>query len=222
MERRLITIPRSLFSVTVTDWHIDWRGQSVSGGQGDLNGTDQVVFSAAPRFVGSPQIALAGADIRQWRAVMSALRGRTNIFRVPMVDMPELPWDRARRAFLASARPGALEPLTYAPTVTLVSDAPAGAESIVVDESNAPAPVQVGQFMSHDDWPFVVTSRQESETTTTLTVEMPLRKAISAGSLIEMEAFGRFETVDDAPATPEVDTTRTAIVQLNLREYLNR
>ena len=83
MKRRVITIPPNFARVLSCNWDIDWRGQ----GAGDANdGSSRVIYNAFPRWIGAPQLFLAGAQIAQWRALKSHAQGRVGMYRMQMFD----------------------------------------------------------------------------------------------------------------------------------------
>jgi len=91
---------------------------------------------------------------------------------------------------------------------------------IVVDETDAPAPIKVGQILSHADFPFAVSWRMdEGDGLVRLGVEMPLRRAIPAGDPVSLIAFGLFELAGEAPRWG-YDLSRVSRETIALQEWL--
>lgn len=218
MTPRIVTVPRALVVATRTDWDIDWR--EVSAGT-SLDGADYAVISAMPRWIGAPELILNPAQARQWRAIRWAGRGRTGVFRIPMVD-------RAGAHLGSFAQVPFDGPVTFddgtgfdgGPKVPCPDGAAAGATEIVVDESQLEVPIPVGQIMSRDDWPMGVIWREAEGPLTRLGIEMPLRKAIPEGAMIAVAGTGLFRLGD--PRAGNVDTAidRWTRIRLDLQEWL--
>ena len=66
MDRIIVNVPWSVMCLTTRDWDIDWRAQRHGE---SLTGVSQSVYSAFPRWIGSPQAVLTGARLLQWRAI---------------------------------------------------------------------------------------------------------------------------------------------------------
>lgn len=222
MERPIITLPRNLLRPSEFDWDIDWREQSAGVGTG---GRRNILMGVLPRWIGSPKINLLDrTSLLTWRAHRWAGRGITGVYRLTM-------WDPVghRGGGLPSGNPfsdavsfsdGTAFENCY--QVVTVGYAPAGASEIVIDETGAVAPVRVGQILSHDDWPFGVTSKmpEGQPGLYRLTVEMPLRRAIDDGALIDLAATGLFELVDARSGNPRYGIDRTSRPSLQLQEWL--
>lgn len=221
MERRLITLPPLL--ATEIDWDIDWREQS-SGTT--LSGTRKIEITALPRWIGTPKLQLHRGEISIWRAHRWAARGQTGVFRVQMRDGGSL-------AVPPSGQTGFEGGILFAdgtgwaalPQISCPQGAPAGADELIVDETEAPHPVRLGALLSHDDWPFAVTARQDLTEgplagLTWLAIEMPLRRAIPPGGLIDMAAFGLFELVDPRSGNAAWRATRFSEFDVQLQEVL--
>lgn len=218
--RQIIIIPRFLMRATVCQWRIDWRGQGAVSG---LNGSDQIIYSTFPRWVGSAQVSLRGDMGRIWRALIAKARGRVNCYSVPMVDpiarQLEAPADGWRNSVDDYLNGRYIEPR---PVITCAVTAAAGAEAITVDERAAARPVRVGSILSAADWPFVVTGRSGSGAATVLTVEMPLRRSIAAGAQIDLAPRGLFIASDDAMGWPSFDGSTSQSPTLDLAEWITR
>lgn len=218
--RQTIIIPRFLMRATACQWRIDWRGQGAVSG---LDGSDQIIYNAFPRWVGTAQVSLRGDMGRVWRALIARGQGRVNCYSVPMVDpiarqldAPADFWRASLEDYLAGRY---VEPR---PTITCAADAAAGAETITVDERAAARPVRVGSILSAADWPFVVTGRSGSGAATVLEVEMPLRRAIAAGAQIDLAPRGLFVATDDAMGWPSFAGSTSQAPTLDLAEWITR
>lgn len=106
------------------------------------------------------------------------------------------------------------------PMVTIVQDAPAGSTEIVVDMTSAGGTIVPGQILSHNDFPFGVISMEGPEEETVIRIEMPLRKPIASGELINLYGTGIFEMVDPRTGNPIYDVTLISRVGFELREWL--
>jgi hypothetical protein len=230
MQRPLITVPPALMRGRDFTWDIDWRGQ----GAGVMTeGTTKTIYAGFPRWVGSPQVTLHGETLLAWRALRARGNGRRGIYRVPMVDpVGFLPADAGATAQTAARGvPWSDDALfsdgvgfLFDPFVLAALDAAAGARTVRVDTSSASDMVpKAGQIMSHDDWPFMVVGvRHITGTVYDLTVEMPLRAAISAGAEIKLRAYGRFEAMEEDMGAPSYGLTRVATPRLTFMEVLAR
>lgn len=214
MRRPIITMPPTFLRYSAVDWDIDWREQS-SGTS--VAGRREINLNRLPRWIGRPTLQLFREDIAQWRAARLAARGMTGIFRLRMVDyinhVPE---------------PGPATPFSddttfddgggFAAEYTVRCDvgAPAGATEIEVVLSSANDTLQVGQFLSHDDWPFAVVAIEGN----ILRIEMPLRRAIPPGDLINLRGTGLFEMVTPMTGNPAYDASLASRPTLELQEWL--
>lgn len=222
MQREIVTIPPNLLRVLSVDWDIDWRGQSL----GDVNsGAGATVYNAFPRWTGSPSIVLAEQEITQWRAIRAQAQGRVGIYRMEMCD----PIGFASSELYPSGVPFSNGEVfstgvgfAYNPSCQAVNAAVRGATEIRIDVAGHAAPV-VGQIMSHDDWPFVVTwVALVSGEVYDLGIQMPLRAAIAADDLINLRGVGRFEVADPRAGNPAYGLQRVSRIQLSFREVLTR
>ncbi|MBZ4023246.1 hypothetical protein CKO11_12335 [Rhodobacter sp. TJ_12] len=213
----IIDIPLLFWRVTEVNWRIDWRGQGALSG---LNGADQAILNRFPRFVGAAPLVLPPQMIPAWRALMTKGAGRANVYRVRMLDpvaqaVPRQGWraDWAdyQRGFYSEARP----------QVICAAGAAAGATSITVDERALPAPIKVGAYLSHNDWPFAVTGRSGTGAATVLEVAQ-LRRTIPAGGPIDCIARGLFRATDDATGQVGYGLDRVARPTLDLVEWITR
>lgn len=201
MRRDVVTVPRALLKFLDMSWDIDWGGQGL--GQSNA-GNGQIVVNRFPRWIGQPQIFLHREQILAWRAVRAQAQGRVGLYRVPLTD--PLGFKRtdtgASAATIETGLPFAGGAYfsddtgwAYEPFVTASEAVSAGATEIRIDTAPVPgfAP-KIGQIMSHDDWPFQVQSVIDAGSGLyDLTVQMPLRKAIAAGEVIHLGAWGIFE-----------------------------
>jgi hypothetical protein len=231
VERPIVTVPRSLMRVTAVDWDIDWREK---GAREATDGSMQTVIAAAPRWVGTVPLRLTPETILAWRAIRDEARGRTGLYRLPLVDPLGI-------NLAAGHIPAALRNLgvpfstderfltgqgfSYLPAVELVAAAAPGDRVLILRDLGFGHPLRVGMFLSHNDWPIRITSRTEIEDDDGPLVEVTvapfLRNAIPAGALIEMAATGIFE-VTDGSGNPAYDLSRISTPTLNVQEWLNR
>jgi len=225
MQRLIVTVPAAFLRFISVDWDIDWRGQSLGENNG---GGSQVVYNRFPRWVGTPSIILQGSAIAGWRAIRAEAQGRVGIYRIPMCDPAGFHFSATGAGVPAAGIPFSEGPtfesgygFAYEPRCTASASAAAGATSILVEDSDAvPVP---GQIMSANSWPFVVTSVTEvSSGVYDLTVQMPLRAAISAGDTVLLRGEGLFEAVEDSMGRPSYGAGRLSKVKLSFREVLNR
>lgn len=219
MTRSIIDLPLIYWRSTSTAWQIDWRGQSAGG---DAGGGEQIVAGGFPRFVGRAELVLPPDMIGHWRALMMDMQGRANALRVRMVDPALQPqvqgggWQQDWDAFLAGQY---VEPR---PQVSATVSAPAGGTTVVIDESGLTQPIRVGQFLSHADWPFVVTGRSGTGGIATLQVRM-LRVAIPVGGQIDVIARGQFVIQDETGGQPTYALAdQTARPEFDLQEWITR
>lgn len=217
MNRTIIDVPLPFARYTSVSWRPDWRGQPAATG---TDGSEQVVFNAFPRWVGSQPMILLPEMIGHWRALVSRGRGRVNAYRMRMTDPALLPHLRGPALAEFEAWQAGLytEPRPQVPTV---ATATAGATTITVDERLAPRPIAVGAILSYDDWPFLVEARSGSGIATVLTVAL-LRTDIPEGGQIDLIARGVFVATSDAMGWPEYGVDRVAYPQLDLQEWITR
>lgn len=215
MDRRIVDLP--LPRVVQVDWDIDWREQSAGTMLGGRRG---ILLGGLPRWIGTlPQI-LRASDILGYRAARWYARGMTGVFRVAMVDpLAAVPVAGTVPFGDGASFAGGAEWYDES-VIPAVAAAQAGDEQIVVDETDAPHPVRVGQIMSHEDRPFAVVWRSGSGSEVTLGVEMPLRAPIPAGSAIHFRGRGLFEMVEPRSGNPAYGLSRIAQPVLMLQEWL--
>ncbi|MBB3995311.1 hypothetical protein GGR95_002966 [Sulfitobacter undariae] len=224
MSRLIVTIPRSLMRVTKVNWWIDWRGQS--GGSGN-DGTEQVVYNKFPRWIGSPEMRLRGEAILQWRAHMMSARGRVGVFRVPMVDAlsyaPDLYGGSSNGIpFNTGQRFATGQGFADTPVVLNLTAAVAGATTLEISDADAPLEIRQGVYISHNDWPYVVTSVTKDGPAKIITIETPLREAIPALGLIDLDAKGLFVAETDTMGNPEYGKDLKATPTATFVEWINR
>jgi hypothetical protein len=222
MERPTIIVPQSLLTSLDFTWDIAWRGQSV----GETNsGFTQSVYNAFPRWVGTPSVFLQDQQLAQWRAIRAEAQGMVGIYKIEMDDpigyngtyLPNgIPFSEG--VFFSNGYG-----FSYDPTCTAVTAVAAGATSLRIDVTDTGAAPNEGQIMSHNDWPFMVTSvLQVSQYVYDITLQMPLRSAIAADDTIELQGVGLFEAVEESMGNPVYTGSYASIVKLNFREVLNR
>ncbi|SLN36500.1 hypothetical protein AQS8620_01296 [Aquimixticola soesokkakensis] len=209
--------------VASIEWDIDWRGQSAGSAN---DGSSQLVYNRFPRWVGAATLTLHGDAARQWRAIKASAQGRVNIYRVPMFDPlnggPATPTE-----FRPSGVPFSTEEnfsnglgFEYAPFVRVVTGCAAGAAEIHVEEVSGP--VRVGSHLSINDWPFIVTWRDENGDGTVILGVTLLRVTLAVGDQIEMRAHGLFAADSDDMGRMPYGGSRAYAPALNFTEYLNR
>jgi hypothetical protein len=216
MDRAIIDIPRVMLLATTCDWDIDWRGQSAGSG----SNSEQIVYNRQPRFIGSPTITLLPEMIPHWRALRARVQGRVGVWRVPMID--PLGFEQSRGAWVADwAAYLSGYYVEDRPQILCAEAADAGATTLLVDERMASAPVGIGAYLSHDDWPFVVTDRVQEGVYARLSVQM-LRRPIALGAAIDLEARGVFIGSSDTMGLPEYGLGRTSGPKLDFVEWITR
>ncbi len=223
MERPIITIPHGLLRHLNCDWDIDWRAQSA----GESNaGITQIVSNAFPRWVGSPKIHLYNTAISQWQALRAQAQGRRGIYIVQMFDPVGF---SAANPFPSGVPFDTGQPFStgfgfeWDPVCTAEQDASAGATQIRVNTTGEGIAPNIGQIMSHNDWPFRVTWVLEVSTNVyDLGIQMPLRSAITAGDIIRYRGRGRFEAVEGGMGNASYEAARFSRPTLQFREVLTR
>lgn len=215
----IIDVPRVFMRAMQIDWRPDWRGQSAGAA---TDGMEQIHYNAFARFVGTPTLAIPKEMRGAWRAILLKGQGRVNRYRMRMIDPVSFSlskdggsWRSDWRAYQAGLY---VEPR---PTVRLVSAAAAGTTQIVVDERAARAPVRIGSYLSHNDWPFAVTDRTGAGAAVTLDVVM-LRRAIPANAQIDLFARGVFAAQSDDAGFGSYEPGRGFQVQMPLQEWITR
>jgi hypothetical protein len=214
MTRPFITVAPDFLKLTQVDWDIDWREQA-SGNS--VAGRRNINLNRLPRWVGKPTLDLFRDDIAQWRAIRLAARGMTGIFRLRMADFLPTACVSGGGVTFAGGNTfdgGVLFQAEY--TVRCDAGAAAGATEIEVVMASANDTIKVGQFLSHNDWPFAVVAIEGS----TLRVEMPLRQAIPAGDLINLHGTGLFEMASAMTGNPAYGNTLVSRPTLDLQEWL--
>lgn len=171
---RTISIPLDLMTATNCDWDIEWRGRS----SGDTNsGSRQIVYNAMPRWIGSPQMALEGKQIAEWRAIRARAQGRQNVYRVPMIDPLSFDYSLISKQQASRGTPHIDNSLfstgngyEYVPAWSVVPEpfgvfdtgTPGilpnlGAYQMWLDTGDTGATPQIGGIYSAHDLPFLVT-----------------------------------------------------------------
>lgn len=223
MKRPIITIPPNLLRHLDCNWDIDWRAQS----SGESNaGTTQIVNNAFPRWVGSPKIHLHNTAISQWQALRAQAQGRVGIYIVKMFDPIGF---GVQNPFPNGVLHSTGEPFStgngyeYDPVCTAEANAAPGSTQIRINVAGIGVAPNIGQIMSHDDWPFVVTwVMQVSANVYDLGIQMPLRSRIYAGDLINYRGRGRFEAVEEGMGNAAYEHRKFSRPTLQFREVLTR
>lgn len=227
MKREIITIPPNLLRLQTFDWSIDWRGQK--SGETNIGGV-QTVFSAFPQWVGSLDFKLFGPEILDWRAIHATAMGEINLYSIEMFDPLGFNYRTFAPAYVESGIPHSTGPLfstgsgySYEPFVICAGGFSAGSSTLVVETpTGIPAPI-VGQIMSYDTWPFLVTSVTDlGGSSYSITIKMPLRTDVPDGGLISLRARGLFYAVDSGGGNPGYGRNKLAANSMKLVEYLNR
>lgn len=110
---------------------------------------------------------------------------------------------------------------SYVANMVVAADYPAGSTFITVDITTEGVAPVLGQIMSHNDWPFLVTSvEQTSGNIYTIGVQMPLREAVTEGSQIKYIGTGLFEALTDTEGNPAYNDVGFSRPQFKLREWL--
>lgn len=209
-----VDIPRPLMTAMTCDWDIDWRGQS-AGVSND--GNRQTIYNRFPQWYGSPSIVLHGSLIDEWRAVRSRAQGRVRAYRVPMIDRTRGTGKRDV-TFSTGRRFSTGRGLAYLPAAICVQAAGAGSSELLLAERDEP--IEVGQFMSHDDWPFYVVWKDTDGANVRIGIEMPLRRSIPLGAEVMLRATGLFMATDDTMGNPSFDVNLISKPQLSFVEWL--
>lgn len=221
MARPVITLSRQLMRQIQFDWRIEWRG--VASGTA-FNGNSAYVVNALPRWIGTPQFVTARSALAHWRATIAQMQGRHGTM---LIDMCEpAAFGMQAGAYKANGLPFANgtylttgKGMEFERTVRAHRPAARGATSILVTD-DVPG---VGQIMSHDDWPFMVTFVTVLEGGVyEIGVQMPLRRAIAQGDTIRMQGRGLFEVTDEAQGWASYGLDRVATPSISLQEVLNR
>jgi len=220
MQRGIITIPRFLMRVTSCAWQIDWRGQSAGAAN---DGSEQIVYNRVPRWVGSANLSLQADLARVWRSLIARGRGRVNCYSVPMIDpiarqsvSPAPDWRSALTLYLNGAY------VEARPVIHCAVAAAAGASSITVDERGIGSPVRIGAILSVDSWPFVVVGRSGHGASAVLEIEMPLRRPVAVGAVIDLAARGLFVAAGDEMGWPSFEGSVFSAPSLSLSEWITR
>ena len=217
MKRPVVTVPRSILRLTAMDWDIDWRGQSTASSNA---GISQKVFNRFPLWMADLSMILSGDEIRVWRAFRAAAQGRFGVYRLPMTDPVGYDATPVSVGFAGGQKFASGQGFAAPGFVVCPMGAAAGSTEIIVDDPSDRT--AQGMFLSHDNWPFIVTSRRITGQSARLGVQMPLRRAIPAGGRVLLRAVGLFEAVDDRTGSAGYDLSRAAVPSLQLREWINR
>lgn len=223
MKRDVVTIPRALFRNIRPDWDVDFRGQSLGATAG---GTNVSVYNAFPRYVGSINLPLHGAEIGRWRAIRNRARGRANMYRVvmndPAVNPIRMPYENGI-PFSNGARFSTGFGFAYEPIATAPVAASSGATELVVDVESAAQAPRVGQIMGAGYWPFTV-EHVEPVTDTRHRIEFfpPLRQNVATGGIVRLRGVGLFEVVTEGEGLPTYGGSKISMATMSFREVLTR
>ncbi len=223
MERPIVTLPRDFAMKLNMSWDIDWRGQP-SGEQTD--GNTQVVYNAFPRWIGSPEYFIKGAEILTWRALRARAQGRRGIYIVDMCDPLSFTPTQSHPTGIPFSNN---EPFSsgygweYIPALFAHRTAEIGDTRVRINANDASITPVPGMILSHDDWPFVVTFvTNVAGNIYDLDIQMPLRSDIAVGDVIRLQPRGRFEVIEDTAGNPSYSSSRVSRIKLEFREVLTR
>jgi len=221
--RPIITVPPALFRQTRFTWDIDWRGQ---GGQDLTDGHTVTVINAFPRWVGTPSLYLDAASVLRWRAFRAAAQGLVGLYLIEMADvltyLPPPPSGGVTFSTNVPFSTGSM--FRFDPFYVATAAAAAGSREIEVGIVTGDVPPVVGQILSHNHWPFIVSyvDPLADGETIRLGVEMNLREAIAAGAPVSRRPTGLFEAVDPSKGNPEYGRDHRSQPTLQFHEFLNR
>ncbi|AKO96833.1 hypothetical protein MALG_01657 [Marinovum algicola DG 898] len=229
MQREIVDVPRGLLRLLEVDWDIDWRAQGL---RDSADGVSTAVINRFPRWSGSPRVVLSGERLRAWRAIRAEAQGLVGLYRVPMVDpVGYRPQAAAEAAGIAATgvpfSTGEVfshgQGFAFDPVALATAGFAAGAREITLDTATAGGFPKVGQILSHDDRPFMVTAiLATSGTECTIRIQLPLRADLPAGGRVQMQARGIFQAAEQQMGNPSYGRDQVSRVRLSFQEVLNR
>ena len=226
MQRSIIEAPKIGGHVSF-NLELNARGRA---GADSITGAGQVVYGVKPRWEGAVTFHRGGRDdILAWRAVLSKLRGRVNVLRMPLLDplrpsnadigLPEnsiVPTPHSDGAYFSDGSGYAL-----VPTANVGAAVAVGANSLSYDATVIGDALQPGQFFSVDDWPYRVTSIAGSGANTTIEFEPPAFVAMPANSIMRLDARSQWVLPTDMAALPSLDRIKYSLVELPMLQHVN-
>lgn len=235
MARTIIDFPASLvrwrqFALTVNP-------QTRAGSQ-STTGNGQVSFGNQPRWrLDATLLLRTKTDVLAWRSFVSRMRGRLNAIRIPVTDPLRPSLDEI------GISPGSIAEIEgdgipfsddtlfddvvgfdYRPAGQVLIAAPKGATEITVDARAFGDCLRIGNFFSIDDWVYQITGYSGTPDKRTYGFEMPLRRAVSVGDVMEVWASGIFVFSDDMAGMAPLshDTLTVVEVSLSMEEWISR
>lgn len=224
MQRSIIDLPARYQRDLVFNWDIDWRGSPPSD---NTAGTQQIVYNNFPRWVGQPSYFIKPEEVGPLRALRALVQGRKNIWRIKLGDLAvfnpttegfpagiywddDTSWDNDIL-------------WKYEPFFVLSVAASAGATKIIVDISGEGVVPKIGQIISCNDYPYIVTYvtvDPENSNLVTLGIQTPLRESLPVNSEFKYIATGLFIAVTDTTGNPSYDGVGFSKPSFQFVEYL--
>lgn len=224
MGPKIINLDPAAFGLRICDWQIEVQGQSAGEG---VSGDGQVVYGNQPRWVAELQFVpgFAGTVV-PWRVIMAQVRGRINVLRLRLRD----PY-RPRLSDTGLILDGTVthsdgtafgDGTGYGQGIAapVMAAAAAGATTILVDGGYLGNIDVVGRMISIDDWAYLVVGMEGSGSATALTIEMPLRRAVTLGMEANFDGCGLFRLDADTGGALSINESRAAAPQLRIREWV--
>jgi hypothetical protein len=227
MQRSIIDLPCGVLGAVVRNWHLDVRGRAASD---SVDGSGQVVYGVQPRWMAELTIPVAGRErVLSFRALAAQLRGRVNLLRVCLCD-PYAPTIRAMSGTAHDGLPysdGTLHSdgtgFETVPVIALTAPLAEGVETIAFDATTVAGLVTAGQYVSIDDWLYMIRSLEGEGADSIMTIEPPLRRAALAGDEIRLKAQSIMALTSDAETQLSLASAgRMGEAKLQLVEWLNR
>lgn len=234
MERAIVDLPCGLFGPLVSDWFLNVRGRAANDG---VTGAGQVIYGNQPRWEASLDLSgFRRERVLAWRAIRAKMRGRVNILRVCVCDrwrpkISELGLPAADILLLQGNGIPHSDDAYFSddtgydqePMVVTIGGVAAGAEFFIVNATVINDALQPGHYFSHDDWLYQVTGISGTATSRRYDFEPPMRRAIPAGSSINVgEAYALMAFQDDAQGRMPLQYGKHGNTQIQLLEWTNR
>lgn len=230
MDREIIDFDPAYFGMSTAGWQIDVRGK---GGDAGVTGAGQVVYGNQPRWTASLEMTtLLRSRILAWRATVARLRGRVNVLRVRVAD-PLRPLNRdlglsaADLLTLSGGLPHEdgsdfSDETGYgqAPVVHILAAAAAGKTALSFDGEEVAGSFQGGQMFSIDDWLYQAVSVEDAGGSAVVTFEPPLRRSVSSGDEIHLDATTLMAVQGDLEGTLKMEVGIVASPSLSLVEWV--
>lgn len=206
MDRNIIDFPSANFGPVLSDWHINVRGRSTDD---SVDGSSQVIYGVTPRWEVKLDYTIAKrTNAMLWSSVMARMRGRTNIMRIRLCD-------RNRPTSKSIGVPGAGQysrtgiphdddtffddGVGYENTLQalVTEEVAAGSTRIPVNATMINDSLLPGNFISYDDWLYMIVGVEGSGEDTVYEIEMPLRTALAVNDPIDADASSLMVFVTD-------------------------